>query len=365
MLTFSVTPSGNCVAVDAREAILANPGFGKQFTDHMALATWTSSAGWHDARVVPYGPLSLDPATAVLHYAQEIFEGLKVYRHQDGSIWSFRPQANAQRMTRSAKRLALPSLPQDDFLASLKALVEVDQAWVPSYGTGETSLYLRPFMFASEAFLGVRPADHVTYTVIASPAGAYFSGGLKPVTLWISTDFARAGAGGMGAAKSGGNYASSLAGQVEGIKNGCDQAVFLDSCTQTYIEELGGMNLFLVYRDGRIVTPELTGSILEGVTRSSILQLAKEMGLAPEERQIPIQEWQDGAASGELAEVFACGTAAVITPVGELRWAGGSCDHRRPGDAAGDSVALSLRERLLDIQYGRAQDTHGWMTRFV
>ncbi|MBK7721536.1 MAG: branched-chain amino acid aminotransferase [Austwickia sp.] len=365
MLTFAVTPSTERTADDAREAILANPGFGKQFTDHMALATWTDRDGWHDGRVVPYGPLSLDPATAVLHYAQEIFEGLKAYRHQDGSVWAFRPQANAQRMIRSAHRLALPPLPEEDFMASLTALVEVDRDWVPAYGTGEMSLYLRPFMFASEAFLGVRPAAHVTYGVIASPAGAYFSGGLSPVTLWISTDFARAGAGGTGAAKCGGNYASSLAGQLEGIKHGCDQAVFLDSSTQTYIEELGGMNLFLVYRDGRIVTPELTGSILEGVTRSSVLQLAKELGYAPEERRIPIQEWKDGAASGELAEVFACGTAAVITPVGELKWDGGSCDHqgnRRDGEP---SVALTLRERLLDIQYGRAADELGWMTRLA
>ena len=364
MLTFSVTKSGEPTAAGAREAILADPGFGKRFTDHMALATWTPDEGWHDARVVPYGPLTLDPATAVLHYAQEIFEGLKAYRHEDGSIWAYRPEANAQRMTRSAHRLALPPLPEEDFLASLKALVQVDQDWVPPYGTGETSLYLRPFMFASEVFLGVRPANHVTYGVIASPAGAYFSGGLKPVTLWISTNFARAGAGGTGAAKCGGNYASSLAGQLEGIQHGCDQAVFLDSSTQTYIEELGGMNLFLVYRDGRIVTPELTGSILEGVTRMSILQLAKDLGYTPQERRIPIQEWKDGAASGELTEVFACGTAAVITPVGELRWEGGSCDHRRAGEP-GDEVALSLREKLLDIQYGRTEDTHGWMTRLV
>jgi branched-chain amino acid aminotransferase len=203
----------------------------------------------------------------------------------------------------------------------------------------------------------------VTYCVIASPAAAYFPGGVKPVSLWISTDFARAGAGGTGAAKCGGNYASSLAGQMEGAEHGCDQAVFLDSSTHTYIEELGGMNLFLVYRDGRIVTPELTGSILEGVTRSSILELAKDMGLQPEERKIPIQEWKDAAESGDLAEVFACGTAAVITPVGELKWDGGSVDHRRVGHE--DTVALGLRERLLDIQYGRTPDTRGWLTRLA
>ncbi len=194
-LHFELTPNDHPRSDEERAALLANPGFGKVFTDHMALATWTTEAGWHDAQVRAYGPLSLMPAAAVLHYAQEVFEGLKAYRHADGSIWSFRPEANAQRLQRSCRRLALPELAVDDFVGSLKALVEVDKAWVPAVGTGETSLYLRPFMFASEAFLGVRPAAAVTYAVIASPAGAYFSGGLKPVTLWISQDYARAGAG--------------------------------------------------------------------------------------------------------------------------------------------------------------------------
>lgn len=362
-LSFPLERTTTPVPDAEREQILANPGFGKTFTDHMAVATWTADAGWHDDAIRPYGPFQLDPAAAVLHYAQEVFEGLKAFRHADGSVWCFRPEANAARMQRSARRLALPELPTEDFLESIKALVAVDDAWVPAAGAGETSLYLRPFMFASEAFLGVRPAKEVTYAVIASPAGAYFSGGLEPVTLWISTDYARAGAGGTGAAKCGGNYASSLAGQLEGIENGCDQAVFLDSATHEHIEELGGMNLFLVYKDGRLVTPELTGSILEGVTRSSILQIAGELGLTPEERRIPIQEWKDAAASGDLAEVFACGTAAVITPVGELRWEGGSVNHRT--EATDDKIALSIRNQLLDIQYGRAEDTHGWMTRLL
>ena len=248
-------------------------------------------------------------------------------------------------------------------MASLRALVEVDEAWVPPAGTGETSLYLRPFMFASEAFLGVRPANEVTYCLIASPAGAYFAGGLKPVTLWISEHYARAGAGGTGAAKTGGNYASSLAGQLEGIEHGCDQAVFLDSSTQTYIEELGGMNLFFVTSDNRLVTPELTGSILEGVTRSSILELAKGLGLDPEERRIPIEEWKDGVAGGEIREVFACGTAAVVTPVGELRWEGGSAPSTA-GEGGGE-VTNAIRDALLDVQYGRAEDTHGWLTRLA
>ncbi|GGB16171.1 branched-chain-amino-acid aminotransferase [Flexivirga endophytica] len=364
-LQFTVTERTDRVSEADRAKVLADPGFGNHFSDHMVRIEWDSEAGWHDAGVAAYGPFQLDPAAAVLHYAQEIFEGMKAYRHADGSVWTFRPEANAARFARSATRLALPVLPEEDFVQSLKELVAVDKAWVPEAGDGgEASLYLRPFMFASEAFLGVRPARKVTYAVIASPAGAYFGGdGVKAINLWISTDYARAGEGGTGGAKCGGNYASSLAGQLEGIAAGCDQAVFLDSSTHTYIEELGGMNLFLVYKDGRIVTPELTGSILEGVTRSSILELAKDLGLSPEERRIPIQEWKDAAESGELAEVFACGTAAVVTPVGELRWDGGSCDHRRDGHV--DEVAGKIRSTLLDIQYGRVEDTHGWLTRLA
>ena len=199
-LSFEVTRRDDATTPERIAEILENPGFGKTFTDHMVVATWTADGGWGDAKVKPYGPFQLDPAAAVLHYAQEIFEGMKAYRHADGSIWTFRPEANAARFARSARRLALPELPEADFIESLRQLVDVDQAWVPAGDAGEKSLYLRPFMFASEAFLGVRPAQQVTYSVIASPAGAYFSGGLKPVTLWISTDYARAGEGGTGAA---------------------------------------------------------------------------------------------------------------------------------------------------------------------
>ena len=362
-LTFQVEPASTPRSAAEREAILADPGFGKTFTDHMVLATWTPEQGWHDGQVRPYGPLQLDPATAVLHYAQEIFEGMKAYRHADGTVWTFRPEQNAARFARSAHRLALPQLPEADFIESLRALVEVDEAWVPRGDAGEQSLYLRPFMFASEPFLGVRPSAHVTYCVIASPAGSYFAGGLKPVTLWLSSTYARAGVGGTGAAKCGGNYAASLAPQLEGIEHGCDQVVFLDGATHTYLEELGGMNIFLVYTDGRIVTPALTGTILEGVTRASIIQLAGELGLTLEERPIALREWTEAAADGTLAEVFACGTAAVVTSVGELRWPEGGCDHRRPGHR--DDIATTIRERMLDIQYGRAEDRHGWMTQLL
>ena len=219
----------------------------------------------------------------MLHYAQEIFEGMKAYRHEDGSIWTFRPEANAERMVRSSRRLALPELPADDFVRAVDALVEVDQRWVPD-AAGEKSLYLRPFMFASEVFLGVRPAQHVTFMVIASPAGAYFSKGVKPITLWLSTDYTRAGRGGMGAAKTGGNYASSLVAQQEATAHGCDQVVFLDAQEGQYVEELGGMNMYFVYADGHIVTPA-TGTILEGITRSSIMELAGKLGHQVEERR--------------------------------------------------------------------------------
>jgi branched-chain amino acid aminotransferase len=344
---------------DARLAeILANPGFGTYFTDHMFTVEWTPADGWHDARVTPYGPLTLDPATAVLHYAQEIFEGMKAYRHADGSIWAFRPEENAARMVRSSHRLALPRLEVEDFLQAVEALVGVDQRWVPD-PEGEKSLYVRPFMFASEAFLGVRPAQHVTFLVIASPAGSYFKGGIRPVSLWLSEEWTRAGRGGMGAAKTGGNYASSLLPQQEATEQGCDQVVFLDGEEGQYVEELGGMNMYFVFKDGRIVTPAL-GTILEGITRDSIIELAGKMGHQVEERRFSIDEWREGVTSGDITEIFACGTAAVVTPVGELKWRGGSA----PAPASTD-LTFAIRKALVDIQYGRAEDTFGWMRKIV
>lgn len=361
-LDFVVHPHPAPLPDADREAVLASPGFGTTFTDHMAQATWTPESGWHDGRVVPYGPLQLDPAAAVLHYAQEVFEGLKAYRHADGSIWTFRGEANARRLQASCRRLALPEVSTEDFLASLRALIAVDGRWVPTAGeSGEATLYLRPFLFASEAFLGVRPAKHVTYLVIASPAGAYFRGGVAPVSLWLSREYTRSAPGGTGAAKCGGNYASSLAAQVEASQHGCDQVVFLDAVESRWIEELGGMNIFFVYRDGTIVTPELTGTILEGVTRASLLELAEGFGHRVVERRVDIDEWREGAASGEIAEVFACGTAAVITPVGRLAWDGGEVTVGESG-AAGEAT-LRLRRALMDIQFGRIEDSRGWLTR--
>ncbi|GAA4691221.1 branched-chain amino acid aminotransferase [Nocardioides conyzicola] len=359
-MEISTTPSTTAVD-DARLAeILENPGFGQHFTDHMFTVEWTPDAGWHDARIEPYGPLTLDPATAVLHYAQETFEGMKAYRHGDGSIWSFRPEENAARMVRSSHRLALPVLPAEDFVQAVDALVAVDQRWVPDATSSEKSLYLRPFMFGSEAFLGVRPSQHVTFMVIASPAGAYFKGGVKPISLWLTEEYTRAGRGGMGAAKTGGNYASSLVAQQEATQHGCDQVVFLDGQEGRYVEELGGMNMYFVYADGHIVTPA-TGTILEGITRASIIELAGKMGHQVEERKFSIDEWRDGITSGEITEIFACGTAAVITPVGELKWDGGSV----PTPEGGGDLWRRIRQQLVDVQFGRAEDTFGWMHRIV
>ena len=340
---------------DARLAeILANPGFGVHFTDHMFTVEWTPDSGWHDARITPYGPLSLDPATAVLHYAQETFEGMKAYRRDDGSIWTFRPEENAARMVRSSKRLAFPELPVDDFVQAVDELVTVDRRWVPD-PAGEKSLYVRPFMIATEKFLGVRPAEHVTFMVICSPAGAYFKGGVKPVTLWLTEEYTRAGRGGMGAAKTGGNYASSLVAQQEATAQGCDQVVFLDGQEGKYVEELGGMNMYYVFDDGRIVTPE-TGTILEGITRASIIELAGKLGHQVEERKFSIDEWRDGVTSGRIREIFACGTAAVVTPVGALKSAAGEV----PAPPSQD-LTMRIRQALVDVQYGRAEDTFGWM----
>jgi branched-chain amino acid aminotransferase len=354
-LSWAVTPNENALPVAERQAILADPGFGNHFTDHMVDLCWSERGGWHRPRVQPYGPIQLEPSAAVLHYGQEVFEGLKAYRHADGSIWTFRPYENAARMQRSARRLALPELPSEYFIEALRQLIAVDAEWVPS--EPEMSLYLRPFMFAKEAFLGVRPAKKVAFYLIAGPAGAYFHGGIKPVSIWLSMNYARAGKGGTGAAKTGGNYASSLLPQAEAAEHGCAQVLFLSD--GRHLEELGGMNVVLVYRDGRLVTPE-SDSILEGITRDSVLQLAQDRGHTVERRQVAIDEWRDGAASGEIIGAFACGTAAVITPIGRLLAEDFEIVH---GGAGSDDLAMSLRRELTDIQYGRAEDRHGWLFR--
>lgn len=359
-LSFDLHPNPHPRSAEQRDAVLADPGFGTRFTDHMAVATWTIADGWHDSAVLPYGPFQLDPAAAILHYAQGVFEGLKAYRHADGSVWLFRAEVNAERFRRSARRLGLPEFAAEDFLGSIEALVRADRAWVPDPDGGEASLYLRPFLFASEAFLGVRAAHHVTYALIASPAGAYFASGVKPVPIWITTQYSRAGAGGTGAAKCGGNYASSLVAQEEAARQGCAQVLFADAGSHQFVEELGGMNIWFV-RGGELHTPELTGSILEGVTRASILTLAEGRGLRPVERTIPMTELLDGISDRSITEVFACGTAAVITPIGRFENEAGQEFVVATGEVGEHTAAL--RRTLLDIQYGRAEDAHGWLTR--
>ena len=363
---FAVELRSDPAAAEARAEVLAKPSFGQSFTDHMVVANWTADRGWHDARVTAYAPIKVSPAAAVLHYSQEIFEGLKAFRHADGSVWAFRPDRNAARFTASAARLALPHVPEDAFVAALRALVTADEPWVPSAEHGETSLYLRPYMIATEAALSVRPAREVLFGVIASPAGPYFDTGPKPVSIWLTTSTIRATPGGTGAAKCGGNYAASLAGLAEAVANGCEQVAFVDAVEHKWLEEIGSMNMFFVYADGRIATPALSGSILEGVTRASVVDLAKDLGHTVEERLISADEWKDGVRSGEITEVFASGTAAVITPIGRVAWPDGDLtigDHSV--DHGVGPVTQSIRSALLDLQYGRTPDPRGWLTRLA
>lgn len=345
------------IPVAERAAILANPGFGKVTTDHMAMIRYSDARGWHDTKVVPHAPLSINPACAVLHYAQEIFEGLKAYRMPDGGAALFRPEANARRFNQSADRMAMPHLPEALFLGSLDALVAADRDWIPEMEGG--SLYLRPFMFASETFLGVKPASEFLYLVIASPAGAYFKGA-EAVTLWVSEHYTRAAPGGTGAAKCGGNYASSLVAQAEAIREGCHQVVFLDAVERKWVEELGGMNVMFVFEDGTVRTPPISGTILEGITRDSLLTLAREQGLSVEEEPYSIDAWKADAASGRLREAFACGTAAVVTSIGTVRGRGFEFSI---GNGGPGLVAQKLKDSLVAIQRGRAPDPHGWMKR--
>jgi len=351
---FDIQPTQNPVSAVERSALLANPGFGRVFTDHMVTIRYAEGKGWYDPLVTARAPIPMDPATAVLHYAQEIFEGLKAYRTTDG-IALFRADANARRFHDSALRMAMAPLPEDLFLASLHELVRIDADWVPDDPEG--SLYLRPFMYASEVFLGVKPSSEYLYVLIASPVGSYFKGGVKPVSVWVSLDYTRAAPGGTGAAKCGGNYAASLIAQAEAIEHGCDQVVFLDAVERRWVDELGGMNVFFVYDDGTLVTPPLTGTVLPGITRESILTLAEAAGHSVVERPVNIDDWRADAASGRLREVFACGTAAVVTPIGTVRSSAGDFTI---ADGKAGKVTMALRQSLVDIQRGRAADPYGW-----
>ncbi|MDT9013086.1 MAG: hypothetical protein RL671_1480 [Pseudomonadota bacterium] len=356
-LPFAHVPHPAPTAEAVRSGLVADPGFGKIFSDHMVTIEWTEGQGWHSATLGPRQPIALDPAAAVLHYAQEIFEGLKAYRLADGTMALFRPEANARRFNASAQRLAMPELPEDLFIEAIRQLVAVDADWFPTVEGG--SLYLRPFMIATEAFLGVRPAKEYKFIVIASPAGNYFKSGAPAVSIWVS-DYTRAAPGGTGAAKCGGNYAASLVPTAEAFAKGHDQVLFLDAAEHRWVEELGGMNLFFVMADGRIVTPPLTGTILPGVTRNSLLQLAAEEGLKVSEEPYSLDQWRADAASGALLETFACGTAAVVTPVGKVA---GRDGEFMIGSGGPGQITQKLRSRLVSIQRGEAPDPHGWVVK--
>jgi branched-chain amino acid aminotransferase len=346
-----------------RAELLADPGFGRYFTDSMFVARYEVGRGWYDARLTQYAPLQLDPGTATLHYAQSIFEGLKAYAQPDGSVATFRPEANAARFVRSAERLAMPPVPESAFLAAVDALVDADREWVPT-GPDQT-LYLRPYQLATESFLGVRPAHEYLFLVIASPAGAYFPRGVHPVSVYVSEDYVRAAPGGTGDVKCAGNYAASLLPQQQASALGCDQVVYLDAVEKKYIEELGGMNLFFVLGSGvdaELVTPELSGTLLPGITRDSLIEVARSLGHRVTERRISVEEWRQGVADGTVTETFACGTAAVITPVGEVKARTGGFVV---GDGTPGPLTMRLREALLDIQHGRVEDTRGWLHRIA
>ena len=357
-LKFELRRSAPPTPVAERTAKLADPGFGRVFTDHMTVIRYNQTKGWHDAHIESRANFAVDPALAVLHYAQEIFEGLKAYRREDGGVNLFRPDANARRFFHSADRMAMAPLPQGLFIDAVEELVRIDRDWIPG---GEGSLYVRPFMFASEVFLGVKPSAEYVFAVIASPVGSYFKGGPAPVSIWVSENYTRAAIGGTGAVKCGGNYAASLRAQAEAIERGCDQVVFLDALELRYVEELGGMNVFFVFDDGSLLTPPL-GTILPGITRDSIITLAKAAGTPVREEAYSIDQWRKDAASGRLKEAFACGTAAVISPIGKVCSANG--DFLISGGAAGP-VAMGIRKKLVDIQYGRDPDPHNWIKKVL
>lgn len=355
-------PNKNPLPNSEREKRVSEPGFGKYYTDNMVVAQWSEATGWQDAELRAYGPLTLDPATMVFHYGQEVFEGMKAYSQPDGGISLFRPEANAKRFAKSAARIALPEMPVDFFVKTVEELVKQEKDWVPKK-IGE-SLYLRPFLIATEVGLGVRPSNHATYVLIATPAAAYFNAA-KAVTVWISTEYVRAALGGTGEAKCGGNYAASLLAQKQAAQEGCDQVAYIDAVERKWVEEMGGMNLYFIKgsgKDATIMTPKLTGTLLPGITRDSILTLANDLGYKTEESMISIDQWRDGVKSGEITEIFACGTAAVISAVGAAKSAQGTW---QTGDGKPGVITNEIRAALLAIQHGTAADKHGWNKRVV
>ncbi len=335
--------------------------FGRLFTEHMVTIPYRSAEGWGRGCLERIRPLELSPATSVLHYGQAIFEGFKAFRQPDGGVATFRPDANARRFRSSARIMAMPELPEDLFLEAADHLIRQEEPWVPS-GPGE-SLYLRPLLIATEVGLGVKPSSEYLFILFGSPSGTYFRHGLKPVSVWICEDYVRAAPGGTGEAKCAGNYAASLTAQRVALEHDCDQVVWLDAVHRCNIEEMGGMNMFFVCQDsGRqtLVTPKLTGTLLAGVTRDSILTLGPSLGYAVEERTVSVDEWRESVRSGRFTEAFACGTAAAITPIGKVHDKTGEW---LVGDGGSGPVASRLRATLLDIQNGRIAAPDGWMHR--
>ncbi|MBR5313135.1 MAG: branched-chain amino acid aminotransferase [Clostridia bacterium] len=333
-------------------------GFGKYFTDHMFLMNYSTEKGWHDARIVPYGPIALDPSAMVFHYAQELFEGLKAYRRADGGIQLFRPDKNIERMNNTCDRLCVPRLDPADVLQAIKAVVEVDEEWVP-HDEG-TSLYIRPFIFATDPMLGVHPSHTYIFCIILSPVGSYYAAGINPVKICIEREYVRCVKGGTGIAKAGGNYAASLIGQQKAERLGFAQVLWLDGVHRKYIDEVGAMNVFFVI-DGVVVTPELTdGNILPGVTRASCIELLKKWGIPVEERKLSIDEVKEAHAAGKLDEVFGTGTAAVISPVGELYDEGEVMVINNNEIGA---IAHKLYDAITGMQWGRLADEMGWIEK--
>ncbi|MDO4419913.1 MAG: branched-chain amino acid aminotransferase [Ruminococcus sp.] len=330
-------------------------GFGKIFTDHMFIMDYTEGKGWHDPRIEPYHNLELSPASMVFHYGQEMFEGLKAYRGADGKARLFRPDMNGKRTNDTNKRLCIPELPVEDFVEAVKAVVKVDEDWIPT--APSTSLYIRPFIIATDDFLGVAPSKTYMFIIILSPSGAYYESGLAPVGIWIEDDYVRAVRGGIGFAKTGGNYAASLAAQVKAHDGGYSQVLWLDGVERKYIEEVGAMNIFFKI-DGKVVTPALSGSILPGITRNSVITLCKDWGLEVEERKISVDELIEAQKTGKLEECFGSGTAAVISPVGTLRY---KDDVMQIGDGTTGKLSQKLYDTVTGIQNGTVEDKFGWV----
>ncbi len=332
--------------------------FGKLFADHMLIMDYNPERGWHDMRIVPHADFSMDPASMVFHYGQAIFEGLKCYRAKDGKIRLFRPRDNFVRMNMSAERMSIPKIDPDQCLEGLKRLLDVERDWVP--GAPGTSLYVRPTIIATDVSLGVHASSTYRFFIILSPSGAYYAGGLTPVGIYVEDELVRAVRGGIGFTKAAANYAASLyAGEVAGAK-GYAQVLWLDGVERKYVEEVGSMNIMFVY-DGAVVTPQLTGSILPGITRASIMQLAKDMGHPVEERRIPMQMVFDGAKDGRLSEAFGTGTAAVVSPVGSLCWRG---EEVTVGGGGIGPITQKIYDTLTGIQLGTQADPYGWTVEF-